>query len=292
MKRILITGGTGFIGRHLLPLFAGEEVHVFDKVCGDFAGVNWHEIDLSDIEKMRALMSEIKPTHCIHTAWYVPPNEFWTSAENVAWIYRSFEILKSFAETGGKRAVFIGSCAEYDWTTVELLDEEKTPLNPSTFYGICKKSLFEISREFAGRNNVSFAWARLFFMFGEGEPKGKFVRYLIESLLSNEKAVCKNPNLVRDYLYVGEVAKALKSLLESDFQGAINVASGEPTNVGDLAVIIGELLEKPELIELGENPNPNEPKFIVANTKKLAEEIGYKLKNDLHTDLTNYLKNF
>jgi nucleoside-diphosphate-sugar epimerase len=290
MKRILITGGTGFIGRHLLPLFANDEVYVFDKMRGDFKGVNWRETDLSDVEKMRSLMAEIKPTHCIHTAWHVPPQEFWTSAENVAWVYRSFEILKSFAENGGKRAVFIGSCAEYDWTTDKPLDEEKTPLNPPTFYGICKKSLFEISQEFANRNNVSFAWARLFFMFGEGEPKGKFVRYLIESLLSNEKAVCKNPNLVRDYMYVGEVAKALKTLLESDFQGAINVASGEPTNVGDLAQKIGELFGKSELIELGENPNPNEPKFIVANTKKLAEEIGYKSSGNLETSLKTYLK--
>lgn len=291
MKRILITGGTGFVGRHLLPLFVGEEVHVFDKVCGDFQGVNWHEVDLSDVEKMRLLMSEVQPTHCIHTAWHVPPQEFWTSAENVAWIYRSFEILKSFAENGGKRAVFIGSCAEYDWTKDEPLDEEKTPLNPSTFYGICKKSLFEISCEFARRNSLQFAWARLFFMFGKGEPKGKFVRYLIESLLNNEKAFCKNPNLMRDYMYIDEVAKALKILLESDFKGAVNVASGEPTNVGKLAQKVGEIIGKPELIELSTNQNSNEPKFIVANTKKLVEEIGYQIENDLQTDLINYLRN-
>jgi nucleoside-diphosphate-sugar epimerase len=290
MKRILITGGTGFLGRHLLPLFAGEEVHVFDKICRDFAGVNWHEIDLSEIEKMRSLMAKIKPTHCIHTAWHVPPHEFWTSAENVSWIYSSFEILKSFAENGGKRAVFIGSCAEYDWTTEEPLNEETTPLNPSTFYGICKKSLFEISAEFAKLNDISFAWARLFFMFGEGEPKGKFVRYLIESLLNDEKAVCKTPNLVRDYLYVGEVAKALKKILESDFQGAINVASGEPTNVGNLAQKIGEILGKSGLIELGNNRNPNEPQVIVANTQRLKDEVGYKISGNLEISLQTYLK--
>jgi nucleoside-diphosphate-sugar epimerase len=271
MKRILITGGTGFVGRHLLPLFADEEVHVFDTICGNFFNAVWHEIDLADIEKMRLLIAEIKPTHCIHTAWHVPPNEFWTSAENVAWIYRSFEILKSFAENGGKRAVFIGSCAEYDWTTEELLDETKTPLNPSTFYGICKKSLFEISSEFTKRNNLSFAWARLFFMFGEGEPKEKFVRYVIESLLAEEKAVCKNPDLIRDYMYVGEVARALRAVLESDFEGAINVASGKKTKIGDLAKAIGRIMGKPQLIDFNKSPDSNEPKFLAAKTENLEK---------------------
>jgi nucleoside-diphosphate-sugar epimerase len=129
-------------------------------------------------------------------------------------------------------------------------------------------------------------------MFGEGEPKGKFVRYLIESLLQGEKAICKNPDLVRDYLYVGEVAKALKAVLESDFEGAINVALGEPLNVGNLANKVGELIGKAELIELGKSPNSNEPKFIVANTKKFVEEIGYKFEMNLSENLERFIGSF
>jgi nucleoside-diphosphate-sugar epimerase len=289
MKRILLTGGTGFVGRHLLPLLEKDEVHVFDKTCGDYSGVNWHEIDLSDIEKMRKLMAEVKPTHLLHTAWFVPPQEFWTSPENVAWIYRSFELLRSFAENGGKRVLFIGSCAEYDWTKDETLDEETTPLKPSTLYGIAKKSLFELSTEFARQNNVSFAWARLFFMFGEGEPKGKFVRYLIDCLANNQRAICKNGVLIRDYMCISEVATALKLLFESDIEGPINIASGKATRIGDLANLVGEIIGKPHLIEVNSAENFTEPSSIIANTSRLQNEIGWKPKLSLENSLRNYL---
>jgi nucleoside-diphosphate-sugar epimerase len=108
-------------------------------------------------------------------------------------------------------------------------------------------------------------------MFGEGEPKEKFVRYVIESLLAEEKAVCKNPDLIRDYMYVGEVARALRAVLESDFEGAINVASGKKTKIGDLAKAIGRIMGKPQLIDFNKSPDSNEPKFLAAKTENLEK---------------------
>jgi nucleoside-diphosphate-sugar epimerase len=288
MKRIVVTGGTGFVGRNVLPLLADSEVHVFDKNQGDLKSVVWHAVDLSDVEKTRNLLREIQPTHLLHLAWFVPPNEFWTSTENVAWVYRSFELLKSFAETGGKRAVLIGSCAEYDWTIGDFCDENKTPLKPSTLYGAAKRSLFELATIYAANVGLSLAWARLFFMFGEGEPDAKFVAYLIKSLLKGEKAVCKNPDLARDYLYIKEVAGALKMLLETDTSGAINVASGKPTRIGDLTETIGEITGKQNLIEFTEKADTNEPAFVVASTKRLVEEVGWKPKYTLENALREY----
>ncbi len=290
MKRIVVTGGTGFVGRNVLPLLAGSEVHVFDKNQGDLKSVIWHAVDLSDVEKTKMLLREIQPTHLLHLAWFVPPNEFWTSTENVAWVYRSFELLKSFAETGGKRAVLIGSCAEYDWTIGDYCDENKTPLKPSTLYGAAKRSLFELATIYAANVGLSLCWARLFFMFGAGEPETKFVAYLIKSLLKGEKAVCQNAGLVRDYLYIKEVAGALTILLEKDISGAINVASGEPLRIGDLAETIGKITGRPDKIEFAEEVSASEPTFVVANTKRLVEETGWKPNYSLETALREYTK--
>lgn len=289
MKRIVVTGGTGFVGRNVLPLLGGE-VHVFDRNAGDLKSVNWHALDLSDIEKTQILLREIQPTHLLHLAWFVPPNEFWTSPENVAWIYRSFELLKSFAKAGGKRAVLIGSCAEYDWTIGGYCDEKETPLKPSTLYGAAKRSLFELATIYAANVGLSLAWARLFFMFGAGEPEAKFIAYVIKSLLSKKKAVCKNADLVRDYLFVKDVAEALKMLLENDVCGAINVASGEPIRIGDLAKTISEIIGRQNLVDFIGKANPNEPAFVVARTERLIEEVGWTPKYELEAALREYIK--
>ena len=293
MKRIVITGANGFVGRNCLPLFADDasyEVHALDLRRGDLKNIVWHEVDLSEIEAANALIRQIEPTHLLHLAWFVPPNEFWTSTENVVWIYRSFEILKSFAEAGGKRAVLIGSCAEYDWNIDGFCDEETTELKPSMLYGIAKNALFQLATKYAESVDLSFAWARLFFMFGAGEPEAKFVAYVIKSLLKNERAICRNPNLMRDYFSVKEVAAALKALLESNVRGAVNVASGEAVRVGDLAKSVSEILQRSDLIEFAENPNPNEPQFLAANTRRLSEEVGWKPQQSLENALREYVE--
>ena len=85
MKRVLVTGATGFIGRHCLePLVAREfEVHAVHNVRPVHAtgpasaddAVRWHACDLLSVGAAAALISEIAPTHLLHLAWYAVPGK-------------------------------------------------------------------------------------------------------------------------------------------------------------------------------------------------------------------------
>lgn len=295
MKSVLLTGSTGFVGSYTIPqlLKKGYTVHAVtskSETPKSDENLIWHTANLLDSDETENLLKTVCPTHLLHFAWYVEHGKFWTSTENVAWVYRSFELLKSFAENGGKRAVLIGSCTEYDWTIGDFCDENETPLKPSTLYGAAKRSLFELASIYAANVGLSLSWARLFFMFGAGEPEAKLVAYLIKSLLKGERAFCKNPDLVRDYLYVNEVAEALTVLLEQDICGAINVASGKPLRIRDLAETIGKITGRQDKIEFVEKVGASEPAFVVANTKRLTEETGWKPKYSLETALREYAK--
>lgn len=297
-RSVVLTGATGFVGKHVLLEFLKNKfvVHVLGRTAPVLKHTNlhFHSIDLLDDSSSNNLVeifSKIKPTTLLHLAWYVTPGKFWTSTENVTWVYKSFELLRIFNEHGGQRATFIGSCAEYSWEENEICNEKTTALLPSTLYGQAKKSLFELATKYAEDNKLSFSWARLFFMFGEGEPKEKLVGSVINSLNNDEKVTCKNPGLIRDYMYVKEIAKALAMLLGSDVQGPINIATGKQTVIGELMQSIGTLLGKPSLIEETIASISNQPLYIVANVNRLREEVGYFKNSSTEEDLRKYIDN-
>ena len=120
MKKVLITGATGFIGRHCLPLLLAKdyEVHaVSSKVPEkDSNDIHWHHINLLEADSFSDLMSKVKPSHLLHLAWYMLPGDCWNSPENFRWLDASIRMLQLFAKHGGKRVIVTGTCAEYDWS--------------------------------------------------------------------------------------------------------------------------------------------------------------------------------
>src|SRR3989344_4974417 len=106
MKRVLVTGATGFIGRHTLqPLQKrGFEVHA-TYVTEPLASpdVQWHKADLMNEAGLKALCNEVRPTHLLHFAWYVNPKDYKISPENERWVPATLALMRAFSENGGER---------------------------------------------------------------------------------------------------------------------------------------------------------------------------------------------
>ena len=117
MKRVLVTGATGFVGRHSpLALAArGFEVHATCLTGTPDTSATWHRVDLLDHAQVDRLLNEVRPTHLLHFAWYAVHGKYWTSTENLRWVESSLALLRSFVDRGGRRAVIAGTCTEYDW---------------------------------------------------------------------------------------------------------------------------------------------------------------------------------
>ena len=133
--KVLVTGAHGFIGYHCLSklLDRGYEVHALSSTKrSDFSPVIWHQADLFLSSQISSLISDIKPTHLLHLAWYTDHGHFWNSTENLAWVQASLSLMRSFLESGGKRYVGAGTCAEYDWT-YKFCSENTTPCCPNTY---------------------------------------------------------------------------------------------------------------------------------------------------------------
>jgi len=285
MKRALLTGATGFIGRHCLPLLAANkyEVHAVSAKVPERtqSDVYWHQADLLDLRQISELVACVQPTHLLHFAWYMVPGKCWNSLENFRWVQASLTLVQAFALSGGQRIVMAGTCAEYDWK-YGYCSEPITPLSPTTVYGTCKHSLQALLDAFTRQTGLSAAWGRIFFVYGPYEHPHRLVPSVIQSALQGKPIRCSHGRQIRDFLHVQDVADAFVALLNSDVSGPVNIASGCPVVLKDIIYKIANKLGQQDLVELGALPtSANDPLLLVGDVSRLSDEVGWRPQYDL-----------
>lgn len=296
MKRVLLTGAGGFIGRHTAPLLLerGYEVHAVSsrQVVETLPDIHWHRADLLDNNETSCLISAVQPTHLLHLAWYAEPGKFWRSAENFRWLEASVALLRHFHEQGGGRVVMAGTCAEYDWD-YGFCSEAITPCRPATVYGVCKNALYETMRAFCTGQGVSGAWGRIFFLYGPHEHPARLVASVITDFLHGDVARCTHGNQIRDFLHVEDVASAFVALLESEVDGAVNIASGQPVTLRDVVLTIANCLGTRERVQFGVvTASEHEPPLLLADVRRLAGELGWQPKYDLASGIAQTVRHW
>lgn len=288
---VLVTGARGFVGRWTLePLMrCGFEVHAI-RTRPDppvVEGVVWHTADLLTAEGRREALAASRPQRVLHCAWYVEHGKFWTSPENDRWQAASAELATEFMDNGGHRFVGVGSCAEYATQAAGdgLPWPENRLVDPATPYGVAKAKL-AARLGAAARPGVTTAWARLFHMFGPDEPPARLVPSVMGAVLAGQKARCGSGRPVRDFCSTWFIGEALAALVGSDVTGAVNIASGEAVTIADMAMRIGTLCGRPDLVQLGALPDrPDDVPFMVADITRLRREVGLTAVCDVAGDL-------
>jgi len=295
-KRVLVTGASGFIGRSSLkPLAdAGYEVHGVLSPNADptpLPGTRVHRADLLDAAAIDSLVETVRPTHLLHFAWIAAPGIYATSAENHRWLAASQHLVRSFQLSGGVRAVVAGSCAEYDWSQVKVCRERTSPLadasgRPISAYTECKLALQRALAELGRTQGLSCAWGRIFFQFGPYEHPERLVASVIINLLSDREAPCTHGRQVRSFLHVADVGAAFAALLDSTFEGPVNIGSDEAISIAELLQYVARRIGRPELLKLGaRSAATDEPPILVPDIALLRDAVGWKPKMKLDAGL-------
>jgi nucleoside-diphosphate-sugar epimerase len=295
MKRVLVTGATGCVGRHALPALvaAGWDVQAIasKQAPAETAGVTWHQANLLDREQMNRAVHQAGATHLLHLAWYIAPGRWAAAPENFEWVEASVALMRAFRAAGGARIVTAGSCLEYDWNFGRSFSESGTPCTPHTVYGTCKNALQMLTSAYAAGTGMTSAWGRIFFLYGPHEHPDRLVASVIRSLLAGEPAKTSHGNQIRDYLFAGDVADAFVALLGSDLAGPINIASGRPIALKEIITRIGQLVGRPDLIRLGAIPAAaTDTPLVVADTTRLASVLSWRPRYDLDEGLTKTIE--
>ena len=291
-KKVLITGGTGFIGQNVVNelLKRGYEVHslVYPPFAPEQDGLVQYEMNLMDSAAVDKFLSEHHFENLIHLAWYVGKG-CQTSDINLDWLSASLNLLRLFKKSGGQRLLFTGSVSEYDYR-FGFMSEDMTPLNNEYLYGKSKAALYSLAKSYCEMNDLDFKWARVFNVYGPNERIQRLMPSVIVSCLNGEDVKVSECTKYQDYLHVEDLARGIVMLFESDVNGAVNICSGQPVQLRTIVEKIAHYTNFSGKILWGAVPTYFDEPIVVGNNSKLFNLVGFTPKYTLDEGLKQTIK--
>lgn len=259
--KIAVTGASGFIGRYVLAELARQQVEVV-AVTRDATRLGGFGPSVRIVEMDLAAPGEDcfdrlgRPDVLIHLAWDGLPN-YKSLHHFETELPRQFRFLKAMVEAGLPSLLVTGTCFEYGMQSGPLAEElVALPSNP---YGYAKDALRRQLEFLKPVKPFNLTWARLFYMYGEGQTKSSLYPQIKDAVLRGERVFnMSGGEQLRDYLPIEEVARLISILARRQCDtGCVNVSSGKPISVRKL--VEGWLAENDWDIDLnlGHYPYPD-----------------------------------
>lgn len=267
VTQILLTGASGFVGRHVLRalLGRGHKVRAITRTRLNISESNLEQLMVDDLfaasdDWLADACAGIDMT--IHCAWYAEPGQYLNSPRNLTCLRGTLALAEAARRSKVSRFVGIGTCFEYEISSQPL--PVSTPLNPQSPYAASKAAAYlALSGNFPA-SGISFAWCRLFYLFGEGEDERRFVPYVRKQLSRGQAVELTAGTQVRDFLDVAEAARQIVEIAASDHSGAANICSGRPQTIRAMAERIADEYGRRSLLRFGARAeNAIDPPFVV-----------------------------
>lgn len=278
--KILITGATGFVGRHVINELLKYDHKIIAGVrnktsLSDLQGkLNVIEFDLDNLQPGKNYFSETgSPDLLIHLAWQGLPNykEAFHLEKNLP---SHVAFLKSMVVNGLQNLVVTGTCFEYGMKERRLSEDMES--DPQNAYAIAKNNLRIFLEDLQNENHFTLKWIRLFYMYGKGQNPNSLLSQLEAALQKGDTIFnMSGGEQLRDYLPIETVAEYIvKIALQNKISGIINCCSGVPVKVKTFVENYLKKNNKKINLNLGYYPYPDyEAMAFWGDDKKLKKIV-------------------
>jgi GDP-4-dehydro-6-deoxy-D-mannose reductase len=301
MKRLLITGISGFVGGHIVSYLANNkldfEIHGISrsKPAWDFVpfapglqnGHHFHQADLLDIPRIKALLEEIQPEYILHMAAQSSVAESWKTP--VFSFMNNTNIFLNIIDTvrqndNGARVLSIGSSEQYGVVSAaDLPLTEESPQHPANPYAVARVAQEQLAKIYADGYGLDICCTRSFNHCGPGQNDRFVVSAIVKQFVQIAHGLrdpvihIGNGAIVRDFVDVNDVVAAYALLLSEGKRGEVyNVCSGTGRTIGEIVTLISklkgiEVTVNQELSEIRPIDNPR----IIGSNQKIRRDLGW-----------------
>jgi nucleoside-diphosphate-sugar epimerase len=303
MRKVLITGITGFLGSHIAESLISNGISVLGLKrknsdtwrCNDFKDkIDW--IDIHDEGSFKNQLTSHSFDTIIHAAWIgVESNNRNNWTEQIKNVTFLVELLEAAKILEVKKIIFLGSQAEYGNINSNISEDFET--NALNAYAATKLACLEVFKSFSSINNINWIWLRLFSVFGEKENQNWLIPSLIDSMLNKDEMNFTLGEQKYAYLYVKDYAEIMKEITTKDINSGIyNISSNEIRTIRSLIEDIRNIVNTEFVLNFGAlNYRSDQSMHIEGNMQKLNSQIGKIEFTDYNLALQNtlnyYLKN-
>lgn len=314
MKKIMITGVSGFVGHHFIQFLYDEGIEM--EICGvdlreptydltpyrDRLLIDFQSVNLLDIESIRAVFQEFTPDYILHLAsfssvafsWQHPADSF---VNNTNLFLNLMTVVGEFNKDC--RILSVGSSEEYGNVTVEDVPiKERLAVKPSSPYAIARVSQEMLSKLYVDSFGFNIVMTRSFNHIGPWQDD----RFVVPSFIKRIREIKErgqtegvietgDTSIVRDFVDVRDVVHAYYLLLVKGKAGSIyNVCSGNGIALDDLIGRIASLYEISISTKINEAyVRPNDNQVMIGENYKIVKEIGWCPKIPLEKTLRDMI---
>ena len=291
--KILIFGGSGFIGKNLINKLSQKDLILIvsnkSKIKHKSKNIKIIKQDL--LKPFKKEIINFQPDIIYNLCWYGIPNfNFSNCIINLRISINIINNLEKFKYL--KKIIFAGSCKEYLESSNKI--NEKSKLNLIDDFSITKNFIKSYLIYICKLHKIKYNWVSIFYVYGQYQRKASLIPYLVNSIKSRKKLKINNLYYKCDFIYIDDLIEFLNLLKKNINQSGIyNIGYSKLYSVKDVIGIIHKIFEKEVKLDKSSLKSKmiTNNKFLLSDISKAKNKLGWIPKTSLNMGIKKYIEN-